>query len=190
MIYSATTEYAVRALAHLAAQPPGERMLARDLATATGVPRQFLGKILHKLARLGMLDSAKGRGGGFRFLREPELISLGEIVEAIEGRDILGACVLGLEPCNDQQICPVHDQWMPLRDRMRDNLHSSSMADLGRNLKLKLPREGATPVHAGTAPAAPAAPAAVPSPAPAHAASSTAKGGGASASASSAASPD
>ena len=64
MIYSATTEYAIRALAHMATLEPGERILARDLAAATDVPRQFLGKILHRLARQGMLDSAKGRGGG------------------------------------------------------------------------------------------------------------------------------
>src|SRR5262245_13995324 len=80
MIYSATTEYAIRALAHMATLEPGERILARDLAAATDVPRQFLGKILHRLARQGMLDSAKGRGGGFRFSRPAEQITLADLV--------------------------------------------------------------------------------------------------------------
>jgi hypothetical protein len=65
MLYSATTEYAIRALAYMATLPPNERILARDLADATHVPRQFLGKILHRLTRHGLLESAKGRGGGF-----------------------------------------------------------------------------------------------------------------------------
>jgi Rrf2 family protein len=137
MIYSATTEYAIRALAHMATLPPGERILARDLAAATGVPRQFLGKILHRLARLGLLDSAKGRGGGFRFLRPPDQILVAELVEAVEGEDIMRLCVLGLSECSDQAACPVHDQWVTFRDRLKVTLHSASMAELGRNLKAK-----------------------------------------------------
>lgn len=137
MIYSATTEYAIRALAHMATRQPGERILARDLAEATGVPRQFLGKILHRLARLGMLESAKGRGGGFRFARPPESIALAELVEAVEGEDIMKMCVLGLDQCNDAQPCPMHDQWKTFRDRLRDRIHAASIADLGRNLKAK-----------------------------------------------------
>ncbi len=137
MIYSATTEYAVRAMAHMATLPTGERILARDLAAVTGVPRQFLGKILHRLARLGLLDSAKGRGGGFRFLRPPEQISLAEVVESVEGKDIMRLCVLGLDKCDAQQPCPMHDQWTLFRDRLKDRIHSASMADLGSNLKAK-----------------------------------------------------
>jgi len=137
MIYSATTEYAIRALAHMATLEPGERILARDLAAATGVPRQFLGKILHRLARLGLLDSAKGRGGGFRFLRPPSEILLADLVQSMEGEDIMQLCVLGLAECNDQQPCPMHDQWVDFRERLRERLHSATMAELGRNLKAK-----------------------------------------------------
>ncbi len=152
MIYSATTEYAIRALAHMATLGPGERILARDLATATGVPRQFLGKILHRLGRLGLLDSAKGRGGGFRFARPPETIQLVEVVSAVEGEDTIKKCVLGLELCNDSQPCPMHDEWKLFRDRLADRIHMASLADLGRNLKAK--REHA----AGLTMAPPAAP--------------------------------
>ncbi len=137
MLYSATTEYAIRALAHMATLPPGERILARDLAAATNVPRQFLGKILHRLARFGLLHSAKGRGGGFRFLRLPEEISLAEVVRHVEGEDLMRLCVLGLDKCDAQQPCPMHDQWTGFRDRLADRVHSATIADLGRNLKAK-----------------------------------------------------
>ena len=137
MIYSATTEYAIRALAHMATLPPGERILARDLAAATGVPRQFLGKILHRLARMGLLDSAKGRGGGFRYLRAPEEISLLEVVQQVEGEDIMRLCVLGLDQCDGLQPCPLHDQWMVFRDRLGERIHSATLADLGTNLRAK-----------------------------------------------------
>jgi Rrf2 family protein len=137
MIYSATTEYAIRALAHMATLEPGERILARDLAAATAVPRQFLGKILHRLARQGMLDSAKGRGGGFRFSRPAEQITLADLVEVVEGKDIMRLCVLGLDDCNDSQPCPMHDQWKVFRERLKTRVHSATLADLGRNLKAK-----------------------------------------------------
>ena len=102
MIYSATTEYAIRALSHIATLESGERILARDLAKETGVPRQFLGKILHRLARLGFLDSAKGRGGGFRFEMDPGTITVHRVVTAMEGDERLKKCVLGLDDCNDE----------------------------------------------------------------------------------------
>jgi Rrf2 family protein len=142
MLYSATTEYAIRALAHMATLEPGERILARDLAAATVVPRQFLGKILHRLARLGILDSAKGRGGGFRYARSPHSVTLAEVVEVVEGEDIMRQCVLGLDQCNDSQPCPMHDQWVRFRDRLKGRVHSATMADLGRNLKAKRAHAG------------------------------------------------
>lgn len=145
MLYSATTEYAIRALAHMATLPPGERILARDLAAATSVPRQFLGKILHRLARSGLLESAKGRGGGFRFARPPETIVLADLVGAVEGKDIMKLCVLGLDQCDDSQPCPMHDQWKLFRDRLRDRIHAATMADLGRNLQAKRASAAAIP---------------------------------------------
>jgi Rrf2 family protein len=145
MLYSATTEYAIRALAHMAMLEPGERILARDLAAATYVPRQFLGKILHRLARLGILESAKGRGGGFRYARPPSTVTLAEVVEAVEGEDIMRKCVLGLDECNDSQPCPMHDQWVQFRDRLKDRVHAATLADLGRNLKAKRTHAAALP---------------------------------------------
>ncbi len=137
MIYSATTEYAIRALAHMATLEPGERILARDLAAATGVPRQFLGKILHRLARIDILDSAKGRGGGFRFNRKAHEISVADVVQAVEGGDISKQCVLGLDQCNDEQPCPMHDQWVNFRTALMDRVYAMTIADLGKNLSAK-----------------------------------------------------
>ena len=137
MLYSATTEYAIRALAHMATLRPGERILARDLAAATSVPRQFLGKILHRLARHGLLESAKGRGGGFRFARPAETIVLADLVGAVEGKDMMTLCVLGLDRCDDHQPCPMHDQWKLFRERLKDRIYSATLADLGRNLLAK-----------------------------------------------------
>lgn len=137
MIYSATTEYAIRALSHMATLEEGERILARDLAAATDIPRQFLGKILHRMARLDLLDSAKGRGGGFRFGRPSDTISVSDIVDLFEGGDAVQQCVLGLDECTDSQPCPMHDKWVLFRSSLMDGVHALSIADLGKNLAAK-----------------------------------------------------
>lgn len=145
MIRSATIEYAIRALAHIATLAPGERILSRDLADATGIPRQFLGKILHRLTRLGMLDSAKGRGGGFRFARAPDCITVADVVTALDGQDAAKRCVLGLDLCNDEQPCPMHDQWVPFRRSLAERVYAMTIADLGRNLAAKRVQIAARP---------------------------------------------
>ncbi len=137
MLYSATIEYALRAMAHIATLEAGERILARDLAAATNVPRQFLGKILHRLARLGLLDSAKGRGGGFRFNRPATEIAVSDVVVALEGGDIMKQCVLGLDECNDDQPCPMHDEWKVFRHSLVERVFAMPIAILGANLKAK-----------------------------------------------------
>lgn len=147
MIFSATTEYALRALAHLATLEGSERMLARDLAAETGIPRQFLGKILHRLARLGVLDSAKGRGGGFRFERSPADIRVFEMVRVFEGGDRTDRCVLGIEGCSDSTPCPMHEEWVVCRDMLVARIYSLTMADLGRTLREK----GAPPTRRAAA---------------------------------------
>jgi len=153
MIFSATTEYALRALAHLATLERGERMLARDLAEETGIPRQFLGKILHRLARLGVLDSAKGRGGGFRFERAPDEIRVAEMVEVFEGEDRMDRCILGIEGCTDETPCPMHAEWIVCRDQLAARIYALTMADLGRTLREKGAPPRGTPASAdnGTA---------------------------------------
>lgn len=137
MIYSATTEYALRALAHMATLPGGTRILARDLAEETVIPRQFLGKILHRLTKDGFLNSAKGRGGGFRFSRSPRAITVADIVTAVEGVQSEQKCVLGLNECTDLQPCPMHDQWVIFRSALVERIYAMTIMDLGVNLKAK-----------------------------------------------------
>lgn len=137
MIYSATIEYAIRALAHIATLEEGERILARDLAEVTSVPRQFLGKILHRLARADLLNSAKGRGGGFRLSRPAGDVNVHNVVEALDGIDITQRCVVGLSDCNDEQPCPMHEEWKHFKRQLMEKVFAMTLAELGSNLAAK-----------------------------------------------------
>jgi Rrf2 family protein len=84
-----------------------------------------------------VLRSAKGRGGGFTLARPGHEITLMNIIEAIDGPQIFDRCVVGLEKCNDQMPCPQHDLYKPIRQRLKDYMLTTTLADLAASLKAK-----------------------------------------------------
>ena len=66
MVLSQTAEYALRAVLTIAEEPGGQPVGAYRLADALGIPQNYLSKTLHQLARAGILDSTRGKLGGFR----------------------------------------------------------------------------------------------------------------------------
>jgi Rrf2 family protein len=138
MIFTSTTEYAIRGLSELACRcTPGRSLLLDELVTGTTLPRDFVAKIFQKLVKARILRSAKGRGGGFALARPAHEITLMHIVEAIEGPSLLDQCVVGLEKCNDTMPCPQHDLYKPIRQRLKDYMNTTTLADLAATLKAK-----------------------------------------------------
>ena len=137
MIFSNATEYAIRGLSELAARGVNGPLMLDELVEGTDLPRDFLAKIFQKLVKAGVLRSAKGRGGGFTLGRAPHEINLIEIVEAIEGPQLLDACVVGLDKCNDHAPCSQHDLYKPIRQRLKDYLRTTTLADLAASLRSK-----------------------------------------------------
>jgi Rrf2 family protein len=137
MIFSGTTEYAIRALSELASRNVQGTILLDDLLAGTDLPRDFIAKIFQKLVRAGLLRSAKGRGGGFALARPQHEIRLIDIVEAIEGPYRLDRCVVGLERCNDQMPCSQHDLYKPIRQRLKDYLSTTTLVDMAVSLRSK-----------------------------------------------------
>ncbi len=98
------TDYALRILLQAAAVD-GERLSISDVAQQHGISRNHVMKVINQLANLGLLHTVRGRGGGFALAREPENISLGEVVRrtepSLQPADC-GSCVLnrgcGLQP--------------------------------------------------------------------------------------------
>jgi Rrf2 family protein len=137
MIFTNATEYAIRGLGELAGRSSGRNMLLDQLVSGTDLPRDFMAKIFQKLVRGGILVSAKGRGGGFALARPAHQINLMQVVEAMEGPQLLDRCVVGLEKCTDQMPCPQHDLYKPIRQRLKDYLLTTTVADLASSLKAK-----------------------------------------------------
>ena len=137
MIYSRSSEYAIRAFVHLAQVPDGRYAMVKNIAEAEDIPAHFLAKILQQLARKGLLRSSKGPTGGFALRVDAEDIRLLDIVEALDGLAPYQQCASGLAECNDDMPCSMHDSCVALRSRIMDYLGKNSIADLAKALELK-----------------------------------------------------
>lgn len=137
MIYSRPCEYALRALTYLSSQNANELSRVHEIAESEDLPAPFLAKLLQQLARAGVLTSVKGPKGGFGLARKSDEITLMEIVSAVDGTESFNRCAVGLAECSDDQPCPLHDTWKPLRDRICDYLAKETLADLADALARK-----------------------------------------------------
>ena len=125
-----SSEYTIRALTHLARSGEGTFLLARNMAEELGIPAPFLGKCLQPLVACGILESQRGRGGGFRLLFPPHEVTLYQIVDAQEHLDRGRRCVLGQAECSDERGCPLHEYWKATSGDFLDLLQNTSLADL------------------------------------------------------------
>ena len=120
---SNTVGYAIDALGCIAFAD-GERVFARDIADCTGHPPAYLAKLLNALTNHGLVESKRGYRGGFLLSQPAEVVSLLDIVEAVEGPEWDSGCLLGMVECRTGRVCPTDDFW-------RDTV-VSIRAELGR----------------------------------------------------------
>ena len=124
-----TTGYAVEAMSHL--DPPGgEPASLRDIARRARVPYAYLAKRMPELVAAGLVQSVRGKRGGILLARLPEEITLLQISEAVEARQWLGRCLLGLVTCSDERACPVHNFWKDARQQIESTLRTTTLADV------------------------------------------------------------
>jgi Rrf2 family iron-sulfur cluster assembly transcriptional regulator len=132
-----STEYVIRGLAELVARESPDPVMIDELVNGTGLPRDFLAKLFQQLARAGIVQGVRGRGGGFMLAKRPEDVTLMDVVEAIEGKNTYDRCVVGLDRCNDQMPCAQHDLYKPVRQQLKNYLNSTTLADLSKSLQAK-----------------------------------------------------
>ncbi|MBM4366717.1 MAG: Rrf2 family transcriptional regulator [Deltaproteobacteria bacterium] len=130
MILPQTAEYALRAMACLAALPPGEGMRALDLSVQASVPAAYLSKILRRLVIAGLLVSKKGHHGGFALARPPRRIHFAEILAAADAGPHVGRCAFGWAQCDPEAPCPLHPAWSKLRASFGEWAQTSTLADI------------------------------------------------------------
>jgi FeS assembly SUF system regulator len=127
---SKLTDYAIVLLAHLARD---ERTLtAQALSARSRVPLPTVSKLCKELSRAGLLQSHRGRHGGYSLTRPPERISVAEVVEALEGPISLTECGSpGAEPCSIEPSCIAKGTWDPVSRAVQTALRALPLSEIG-----------------------------------------------------------
>ncbi|MFW2851532.1 SUF system Fe-S cluster assembly regulator [Sphingomonas sp. TX0543] len=132
MRLSSLADYAVVMMSAAARHCGGAgRLNATVLAEETGVPLPTAQKLVSRLSAAGLIESARGTGGGFRLARPPATISLMDIIEAVEGPIALTACVdVGDHDCAIEGNCRVKPHWNVVNNAVRGALAGVTLASL------------------------------------------------------------
>ncbi len=126
---SQTGKYALRILGYLA-ERRGEWVQASQIAADTGVPPNYLSKMLNQLRKRGFVLSQKGWGGGFMLKEQARRTPIQAVLDLFEGPHDDKQCLFEMRRCNADDPCPLHDHWERIQAIYRDMLKGTTIGDL------------------------------------------------------------
>lgn len=139
---SKKSKYGLKALLVLADEAGRGPIQTSELAEREGLPKKFLEAILLELKRHGLLQSKKGRGGGYVLGRQPADITVGQVIRVLEGPLALIPCVsqtayMKCEECVDERTCGIRLAMKEVRDATARILDNTTLADLNTRVALE-----------------------------------------------------
>ncbi len=131
-MFSRSAQYVILSLAQLAAHPAGTRVHTQELARSAGVSKAFLAKLIPPLVRAGLVRTSRGRNGGLELARQPEQISMAELIRTVDGERFFEQCLFNVEPCTGDATCPLYPLWDPVRARLIALLESTTLDEIAQ----------------------------------------------------------
>jgi len=133
-VISNKAKYAFRALLAIAAAPEGEALTSAEIARRYSIPHKFLEQILLDLKKAGILDSRRGKSGGYVMLRPADTVSFGEVLRLFEGPLAPLPCLSRqsyrrCEDCVSEAACEIRREFGRAYDASRQVLDSRTLAD-------------------------------------------------------------
>ncbi len=131
---SKKTDYALLALSHLTRIGAGRAVNTKEIAEQYGIPVELLAKILQKLAKADLLVSTSGPTGGYRLARPAEEISVGSVIEIIDGPPAIIQCMKTIHNgCEQQSRCTIRTPLSRINTRIFQMLNLISLAEINRD---------------------------------------------------------
>jgi Rrf2 family protein len=127
---SKKADYALMAMKHLALRPGGGCSSAREIAEQYNIPIELMAKVLQRLVRKGLLSSQQGTRGGYQLAREPSVVSVADVIQAIDGPLTVTACSIHKERCGQFAKCNVRDPLWRIRERIISALATCSVSEM------------------------------------------------------------
>ncbi len=144
MKISTKGRYGLRALVDLSIHGKnGLPVLLSDITKRQGISDKYLEHIATQLHRAGLVETVRGRKGGYLLSKPEDEIKLSEVVEVLEGPIYLVGCVSEPETCSKSAICSARDIWTLLSHEIEEVLSSYTLADLVKLQEEKTEQESA-----------------------------------------------
>ena len=139
---SRKSKYGLKALLALAQETGRGPVLISELADRDAIPQKFLEAILLELKRHGVVESRKGKGGGYFLRRKPGEITFGQVIRVLDGPLAAVPCVSKLAymkcvECLDEQTCGVRLAMKEVRDATANILDNTTLADVNKKVARK-----------------------------------------------------
>ena len=130
MRLSTRGRYGTRLMVDLAQHYADGPVPLAEIAKRQDLSAKYLEQLIILLKGAGLIRSVRGRRGGYMLARKPEEISVGEIVETLEGKLSVVDCVLEPELCYRATECPTRYIWVGMTDMLKKQLFSLSLGDI------------------------------------------------------------
>ena len=127
---SKKADYALIAMKHLAQKAGAPSTSAREIAEQYDIPIELLAKVLQRLVRTGLLASTQGTRGGYTLSRAPKLISVADVIQAIDGPFTVTACSSDNNDCEQYSKCSVRDPLWQIRERIVAALGTVTLSEM------------------------------------------------------------
>jgi Rrf2 family protein len=136
------------AMKHLAMRSDAASASAREIAEQYDIPIELMAKVLQRLARRGLLTSHQGTRGGYRLARPSGVISVADIIQAIDGPFTVTACSTDAENCDQYDKCSVRDPLWRIKDRILSALATCSLQEISSDVpEASLDRSTTSPLE-------------------------------------------
>lgn len=136
MIVSAKGRYALRVMIVLAARGKGEPVPLKELSDEEDIPHKFLEQIMTELAKAGLVESARGKNGGYRLTRPASDYTAAEILRVTETSFAAASCTAEEADCPRAEKCPTLPLWQALDDAVDGVLKKYTLEDLSKGVTL------------------------------------------------------
>ncbi len=135
MLVSTKGRYALRLMVRIAQAGPGGKVSLREVAHGEDISLKYLEQLARPLMGAGLLESVRGKGGGYRLAQDPQVIKAGDVLRAVEGTTAPVAC-LGLDGkdgCPRLAECTTVRFWAGLDQTIEQYVDGVTLADLARS---------------------------------------------------------
>jgi Rrf2 family protein len=133
MTISTRGRYATRMVVLLAAQEPGASLTKSEIADAEGLSAGYVQQLMMALRLAGLVESHRGREGGFSLSRPGEQISVADVLKAVEG-DVMPAPCQGGSHCDRSADCPTRPVWEEAAGLLNDLFSKTTIASLAARM--------------------------------------------------------